>query len=451
MSQPLNDGGEPRLSLAQPSQPATPDVPSLVHDDRSAFTISPAPATEFRRPAAPSATSSRRRRTRDDDDGSTSSPSKRSRLSDSAFAATYKDRLRAEYAGCCCVCRVTHNLHGAHVFDKAAAPEFERSRRRGLVSLETLGDFDNAIFVCACDHAAFDATYPQLIVIPTYLDYFIDHEQRWQDEMTGTVPPTARAPVTPGLYAAHCSRVRGQPLTHGLYTAYPVVDYKNKDDIGVPQEFQWHGDPGAIIWKAKQLIGAELTLHPRPAHLRDLKHARTMLARLRDLREEGDEKWSDACAAQQSALDGPPSDPPSEPRNGGAAASPGDTLPPPHAPSSGRPGVAHDAPTSSPFPTTYFSLAASSPYLSTTHLKRKRDAFDHSKQDHDADTLHIPVTEQPQGKRAKAITTRHTSMQRQQGHHRPTRWGGPKSSTEETVRYWNAIFRTDERAVSKPP
>lgn len=97
-------------------------------------------------------------------------------------------------------------------------------------SLETLGDFDNAMYLCPADHAAFDARDPGLIVVPTYFDFFIDHERRWQEQeqMRKTSPPKVRMPVLPSQYAAYCAKILGKEETTGLYTAYMVVDYSTR-------------------------------------------------------------------------------------------------------------------------------------------------------------------------------------------------------------------------------
>jgi hypothetical protein len=104
---PLDDDHEPLLSPAHSQQPATPDVPSLVPDiDTSFDTVSPAPLqsrhyshnTElgFRQPTAPSSAGShRKRRARDDDAASrSSSPTKKSKLSESTFANSYREQLQ---------------------------------------------------------------------------------------------------------------------------------------------------------------------------------------------------------------------------------------------------------------------------------------------------------------------------------------------------------------------
>lgn len=55
-----------------------------------------------------------------------------------------------------------------------------------------------------------------------------------------------RSAVLPTTYADYYA-AQTNTATDRLYTAYPVVNYKFKDTIESPCNFQWHGDPGAII------------------------------------------------------------------------------------------------------------------------------------------------------------------------------------------------------------
>jgi hypothetical protein len=483
MSRPLDDNGDPPLSLAHASQPATP---SLVHDDYSVNTASPAPlfppqrpliaraqpdpsatsvasAVEhipFAVPTAPSTASTRRKRNRDDDAASTSSPSKRSRKSTNSFAKSCSQQLFTEYAGCC-VCAVRHYLNAAHVVDKRELPEFEDRKRRGLVSIAILGDFDNAIYLCTADHAAFDAERPGLVIVPTFLDFFLEQERRWQDTMQTS--GCYRSPVSATTYAEHCAAQTGT-VTKGLYTAYPVVDYKMKDIIEPPTEFQWHGDPGAILFKAQKFLAAELSGTPRVPHMRDLKAVRTKLWELRGLREEGDDAWAaktEKVAANETS-DGPrPGTSGLSHGNGGDSPGSGEpparTAPSP-APPSGSAGT--DDAQDYPAPTA-FALLANTPLYNTYPLKRKRAASDCSEET-SGDAVRV---ETPRKRIRSAWTapnqyqepnsTQHQQRKPTQRLSEPCRWGGPTSSTEETVRYWNAIFGhaypTADRSATEPP
>lgn len=57
---------------------------------------------------------------------------------------------------CCC-------LHAAGYVDKAVVPDLSQE----LVSLGTVGDFDNVIYLCPANCAAFDARNPSLAILPS--------------------------------------------------------------------------------------------------------------------------------------------------------------------------------------------------------------------------------------------------------------------------------------------
>lgn len=356
------------------------------------------------------------------------------------------------------MCDVTRYLHVAHVFDKHACSELEDRQRRGLVSLASLGDYENAIYLCPADHAAFDARDPGLVVVPTYLDFFLEHERRWQNAMKSAPTPIARSAVLPTTYADHCAERTGT-TTNGLYTAYPMVDYKIKDTVEPPTTFQWHGDPGATIWKAHKLLAADLSEMSRAAHMRELKEVRKKLGELRNLREEGDSEWTQMMIAQATS-DGPRSGPSgSSHGNGGdshgSGQPPARTVPPP-ASSSGPAGADGQC---YPSPITFTSLAGA-PVYDTHNPMRKRAFSDVLETSEDAVRVDSPH------KRIKSVwmgpSQRHprpTQTQKSRRTHvqkakptqqspEPCRWGGPTRSTEETVRYWNAIFGRGEGAVS---
>lgn len=218
-----------------------------------------------------------------------------------------------------------------------------------------------------------------------------------------------RSPVAATTYAEHCA-AQTNTITKGLYTAYTVVDYKRKDTVEPPTEFQWHGDPGAILFKAQKFLAAELSGTLRIPHMQDLKAVRTKLWELRGLREEGNDAWAAETekAAAHETSNGP------------------------------RPG----------------------PSGSTCPLKRKRAASDCSEE-----TLEDAVRVGTTCKRVKSEWTAPHQLQEPSPQHQqrkpalrppePCRWGGPTSSTEETVRYWNAIFghayTTADRCATEPP
>lgn len=467
---PLDDNGEPLLSLPHTQQPATPDVPSLVPDiDTSSYTVSPAPPPqsrhyihniepEFRHPSAPSSAASHwKRRARDDDSASrSSSPTKKSKVSESTFANSYREQLQRNYGGCC-ACEVRYYLHAAHVIDKAVAPDLSKLCRQGLVTLETLGDFDNAIYLCPADHASFDARDPGLVIVPTYLDFFIDHERRWQEEMRKKSPPKVRMPVLPSQYAAYCAGISGKE-TKGRYTAYMVVDYKEKGRIGPPWTFEWHGDPGAIIWKAQRFANLQLgSLEPEPMHLPQLMVVKKQLRDLSDLQEAGDLEWkgrSNAYEALHPPGGGPPPAGPSNYSGNSGQGDPARNDQPPPPPSSGNLGATGLRPYNPPIWNTLSLRKDTGMYPQIGGAKRKQADLDLG--DNNDDTVHVAVSDAGRScKRAKPASNPGASSQRPPENRRQAyRWGGPTSTTEETVRYWNAvfgyIFRTRD-IDSKPP
>ncbi|KAF1929907.1 uncharacterized protein M421DRAFT_91134 [Didymella exigua CBS 183.55] len=430
MSRLLDDSGNPLLLLPHSSQPTSAEEQTLI-DSNLASPASrppqqPPSPVAFRKHTAPSTLASHKKRGYEDDVSSPSSPSKRSRASDStAFTESFKARLRNTYSGCT-ICGVIYNLHSAHVFDKSETNEFVESRQSGLTSLETLGDFDNALSLCICDHTAFDAKCSQLVIVPSYMEFFLDHERRWHEQIETNTPLRPRVPVLASLYAAYCSEKTGEALTHGLYTAYPVVDYKNKDNIGSPHQFHWHGDPGAILWKARLLLTANLaalTRQPWPAHLRELLNVRNLLAELRSLQDQGNLAWAVASMASSTSA-GPPPGPSSNKGNAESRPAPPQPPPPPPppppAPTSGGP----DAPSHSPF-------------QATQNLKRKHVGSDSG----------LGVLERSPWKIAKASDKDMPMASRQA---LPFRWGGPEGSAEENVQYWIALFGRRECGDANP-
>jgi hypothetical protein len=378
-------------------------------------------------------------------------------MSTSTFAASYKGQLWKQYAGCC-VCLVRHNLHVAHIFDKHATMQLEEQQRRGLVNLDSLGDYDNAIYLCPGDHAAFDARQAQLIIVPAYLDFFIDQEQRWQSAMKTAPTLNARSAVLSALYADHCTEQRGT-MMNGLYTAYPMVDYKRRDTVEPPTEFQWHGDPGAIIWKAQKLLVADLAGLSWIPHVRDLKEIRRKLGELRNLREEGDDEWALMMAAHTPS-DGPrPGASESSRDNGGDSHDSGQpharTTPPPLPPSGSAGAEGQSYPSASKF-----TSLVGAPLYDTHFLKRKRALFDVeiSEDVVRVDSPHKRIksvwtgpTQRQESKptqRQKSRPTQHEAPEPTQRSSEPRRWGGPTRSTEETVRYWNAVFGRGESTAS---
>ncbi|KAF2632354.1 hypothetical protein BU25DRAFT_418052 [Macroventuria anomochaeta] len=372
-------------------------------------------------PSTASSYSKRRRRDDADADAASeaSSPSKVSRKSDlSNFGASHRPNLLQPYNDCC-GCGVQYLLHVAHVFDKAAIAEFQSYRNRGLVSLETLGDYDNAIYLCAADHGAYDASAPLLVIAPKYLDFFFDTESNWQHELKESLVPLARPLITASDYTRHCKQRLGEFDAGPLYVAYPLADYKVKGQVGSASEFAWHGDPGAALWHAKRLLIATLAASPEPEHYSAVRHIRRRLLDLQDLYEEGDKKWKfrvePADAASQTASSGQDGDAGA----GAQSPSPKKPQPPPSAPQTSSSGSANRDSQYPQFPTTY-SLDNTPLFLDTPNLKRMRAETDVEDAEQKADfenTLHtpIPVTHQSRKRwKPAAVRTRAPHQKNQQ-------------------------------------
>jgi hypothetical protein len=357
------------------------------------------------------------------------------------------------------VCEVRYYLHAAHVIDKAVASDLSKLQRRGLVSLGSLGDFDNAIYLCPADHAAFDARDPGIVIVPTYLDFFIDYERRWQQEMHKTRPPRVRMPVLSSQYAAYCAEISGEENAKGHYTAYMVVDYKEEGKIGPPCMLQWHGDPGAILWKAQRFANLPLALlEPEPAHLPQLIVVKKQLRDLSELQEAGDFEWKSRSNAYV-ALDPPtgsgsPSAGPSKNRGNSTQRDPAKDNQPPQPPSSGSPGAAGLDPYIPPIWNTLSLGNETDKDPRICRAKRKQAYLELG--DNDEDMVHVAEsTIDRLRKRAKLPSNTVASCQRHPVD-RPNayRWGGSTSSTEETVQYWNAVCGHTSgmrETDSKPP
>ncbi|KAJ8112701.1 hypothetical protein OPT61_g4993 [Boeremia exigua] len=360
---------------------------------------------------------------------STSSSSEQS----SEIATSCSQQLSTEYAGCC-VCAVRHYLNASHVVDKRDLSRFVDWKRRGLVSIATLSDYDNAIYLCAANHAAFNAERPGLVIVPTFLDFFLEQERRWQSAIQTCF---YRSPVSAAMYAEHCAAQRST-VTQGLYTAYQVMDYKKKDVVEPPVEFQWHGDPGAILVKVQRFLTVGMSGTPRVPHTQDLKAIWTKLWDLRILCEEGDDAWAamKERVAANKTLDG------LRPGLSGLSHSNGKDSP-----DSGEP-PARNAPTSAPPPGSAGmddEQDHSAPTAFAT-LKRKRATFD-CLEEIAKDAVHVEFTRKciklapsAPNQHQEPSPTQHQQRKPVQLPPEPCCWGGPASSTEVTVQYWNAVF-----------
>lgn len=166
--------------------------------------------------------------------------------------------------------------------------------------------------------------------------------------MRKSSPLNVRVPVFPSQYASYCAGILGKEETKGRYTAYMVVGYKDMGRIGPPWTFEWHGDPGAILWKAQRFADVQLaSLDPEPMHMPQLMRVKKQLRDLSDLQEAGDFEWKDRSNSYEALVSPGGGPPPAGPSNfsgnsaQGAFAS--NDQPPPSL-FSGNPGAAGQRP-----------------------------------------------------------------------------------------------------------
>lgn len=154
---------------------------------------------------------------------------------------------------------------------------------------------------------------------------------------------------------------------------------------------------------------------------------------------------------------------PSNLSHGNGGDSPGSGEPPartapPSAPPSGSAGT--DDAQDYPAPTAFAFLTKTLLY-GTYPLGRKRAASDCSEEiPEDAVRVEIPRKRiisawTAPNQYQEPNSTQHQQCKPTQQLSEPCRWGGPTSSTEETVRYWNAIFGhaypAADRSATEPP
>lgn len=275
-----------RLS-APPHTPSTPtppyEAPGAARHDMSDAPLPLNPSHEtlnvdepsdlFAVPALPSRRPGKRPVTSDTDaDADRASSSKRSRQSQNSsnFGSKVKERLTALYGEQCWHCAGLLPQM-SHVFTKADG-EFAACQRLGLVALGARSDSDNALSLCSSCHYAFDNS-PLFIITPFDLDFFLDREQRWQAEYARS--PCARIPPTAADYADHCFRRHSSHYTQtggnarvgGLYNCYMATYFLATWGAQSVQEpllhvRQWHGDPLAIIWRARKAIHEQAAMPP---------------------------------------------------------------------------------------------------------------------------------------------------------------------------------------------
>jgi hypothetical protein len=181
--------------------------------------------------------------------------------------------------------------------------QFRALQALGLLSITVGNVLENAIRLCKNCHASYDDQYkPGIVIVPSYLDYFLATERRWQ--ATLNPKPGLRSPTTES-YFAHCDhmdttqrapgaiadRTRG-----GNYTLY--VD---EGTVGYPPRWQvdafWHGDPMAMVYRAIQSVGRIVIPDQLPRYIKE------KLMELHMLYEQGNkllDPWFEAIDREQS-------------------------------------------------------------------------------------------------------------------------------------------------------
>jgi hypothetical protein len=416
---------------------------------------------EFQRLTPPSNPSSYKRPRGDDDDAATS-VSHRSGTSTN-FSSSGRDRLQSEYKACS-VCNVTFLLHACHVFDKASTTDFETYRKRGLVNLKYLSEYENSIRLCVADHSAYDSASPLLVIVPKYLDYFIEFEKKWQEKMRDMDAPSTR-PLAPAsaashAYAEYCRRQSGDLHTGALYVALPLADYKIEGTVQEKSEFVWHGDPWAVLWHARKFVGQAISPRLSDDYHREVLRIRGMLYKLVDLYDEGDRELSKRLLKISSD----PSRRPNHDGNPGPGAGPGaDAGAGPGAgagagagadagadagagqgsgndqffqmPSTREPDMKDQCTFRSPLPDVLSWLSATPPYLDEDGSRHERAEL--SEGVAYADTLSgldRDNEQSPKRQRIVGFPARRTQQ--------PRRWGGFASSTEDDAYNWDCQFGT---------
>jgi hypothetical protein len=199
---------------------------------------------------APSSAGSKRRRS--DSQSDSQSSVKRTR---SNFSSHCKDKI-LKLAGWSCVhCGVRGvSVECAHLIGARAYETLSRLRELGLLHIDRLESPDNGIALCAQCHIAFDgsADMPNLVIVPSQLQFFFDAETAWQADPRGERAPTSHA------YLDFC---RKQPSTCPAYTGYMDQDFFAPGHPMRTSHFNWAGDPMAILHRA--FVAVTQIAHPK--------------------------------------------------------------------------------------------------------------------------------------------------------------------------------------------
>jgi len=190
------------------------------------------------------------------------------------------------HSGTCFICSSPHT-EVAHLIAKSSPSTHLRDlRSRGLLPISALGDPRNGILLCPNCHGALDRSpRPDVILLPKYLEWFVEFEGR--DFAYRTQVWTAEKRAVPRTvpsgeeYRLRCQAISGRAGSGircdygGLYNAYYIRDYHATDphlrpsaSVGAVQLHagtgktakgwvpkQWHGAPVLCIISAGRAIG----------------------------------------------------------------------------------------------------------------------------------------------------------------------------------------------------
>ncbi|KAF2106074.1 hypothetical protein BDV96DRAFT_607727 [Lophiotrema nucula] len=296
--------------LAGDAGDAPPPPPAPIPHRASAAVEPPAPTAVFRVPSLPDS----RKRSNPDRQGGPRPKQSRSVGSASSGGSTQftdgvKATLKHMYGTRCWHCLDGYLPHAAHVLEQQASDAFPKLRARKLLNLEGLHKIENALLLCPQCHACLDHSIPYLIVVPADLGFFVQAEERWQAELAGG----RFAPAT-GMYTDHCQKKfpehyePGALPVGGLYACY-MTEYflghmgRDVSDHPLVSMRQWHGDPLAMIYRAKCALATNPDSDVRVKEA--LMNVKEQMNHLDSLYDKGD--WA-LLKLQGSTLPPPPPD-----------------------------------------------------------------------------------------------------------------------------------------------
>jgi hypothetical protein len=393
-----------------------------------------------------------------DPDTGNDSPIKRAQSSEGGSAFSFSTRMQLEklYGTACwhCSSLFAYNAHVIAQADKSLANSMEV----GLVNLQGHRDVNNALRLCPNCHVAYDDPDPKLIIVPYDLAFFKEAEERWQENYR--ITRAARPPVTGLRYGQHCvskyqavyndignifwndgTVIRTMPSGPGrLYQCY-IGEQNYLDREAGPEvcDRVWHGDPGAFLRRVmKRIVSVK-----QPSQ--DLLVLKEELCKLGVLYDRGNSLLT--CSVTRLSRTRSSTSPDSSKQSGSSKGR-------------GRPQL-------TPGPNLYPSMPgqfpdASGQNESTTSASNTRNASGSGTHSLAFHPLHKPVLasipDSPPDvlssldshkRKRSSIENRSESDEDGEsfrssedrplvpGIKRLFRWGGPQSTTEATVEYWN--------------